>query len=258
MIVDKINAYLNDTTDIKTSVFHEVALLAQANFNRQFGIKEDFQRSLRLSSIGQCLRKQAYNLLGFEVNGKAIDPRAKMVFFQGDMVELAIVMLAKVAGCKITFCGLEQQTVEIDGVTGHPDGVLETELGDYLVEVKSMSSYSFADFEDGQIDESYIYQMNAYLMALGLDKCVYIALNKDSGVMAERVMTGNLDIQAKIVENIKTLKLATKENLPEAKYKTNDKGIYPWQCSYCAYWKTCHPKAEMKLVGKSNKLVEAL
>jgi len=147
MIVDRICAYLNEPKQMRLDVLANVGELAQYSFARQFGNKEESERTLRLSSIGQCLRKQAYNVLGFPVNGKEIDPRAKMVFFQGDMAEMAIIQLALVAGCNIKSCGLNQKDVVIDGVVGHPDGILETDLENYLVEVKSMSSYSFADFD---------------------------------------------------------------------------------------------------------------
>lgn len=256
MIIDKIQSYLNNPAEVKVDLLAEVGNLSMRSFERQFGTKEETERKLRLSSIGRCLRQQAYNILGFEVNGKEIDPRAKMVFFQGDMAEMAIVELAKLAGCNIKHSDLEQQEVTINGVTGHPDGVLETALENYLVEVKSMSSYSFADFESGEIDEGYLYQINAYLYALKLNKCIVIALNKDAGVMCERIIEANADIQKQILLNILALKLVTKENLPEAKYQPNEKGIYPWNCLYCGWWKTCHPTAETKLIGKSTKLVE--
>lgn len=257
MIVDKINAYLNDPKEVPEEILANVAELAKWTFSRQFGNKEETERTLRLSSIGQCLRKQAYNVLGYEINGKEIDPRAKMVFFQGDMAELAIIQLALLAGCKITRCGKDQVEVIIDGVPGHPDGILETPLENYLVEVKSMSSYGFAEFEAGGIDEAYLYQINGYMYPLGLKKCIVVALNKDAGVMCERIIEANDDIQTQIMSNIKRLKWVRKENLPEQKFKPNEKGILPWQCCYCAHWKTCRPNAEIKLIGKSNKLVES-
>jgi len=94
------------------------------------------------------------------------------------------------------------------------------------------------------------------MYALGLKKTIVVALNKDAGVMCERIIESNEDIQTIIKININVLKGVTKESLPEPKYTVNDKGQYPWQCCYCSHWKTCRPTAEMKLVGKSNKLCE--
>jgi len=262
MIIDRICSYLANPKEISVQSLSKIASLGAFNFARQFGAQEESERGLRLSSIGHCKRKQAYNLLGYEVNGKEIDPRAKMVFYQGDMAELAIVNLASLAGCRIESFGDGQRTVEINGVKGHPDGILKDYQGDYLLEVKSMSSYSFADFERGEIDEGYLYQINAYMHALGLKKAIVVALNKDAGIMSERSLTINKDIVIDILSTIEELKELSSLSkpvesiLPARKFSPNEKGIYPWNCLYCAHWKTCHPEAQTVLIGKSNKLVD--
>ena len=266
MIVDKILNYLStEGKEIEQSILDESAKLLVNSFNRQFGVKQESDRVLRLSSIGKCLRQQAYNILGYEYKGKEIDSRSKMVFFQGDMTELAIIQLAKIAGCEIMACGSEQENIELMGVKGHPDGILINEEIDwrpgkwkikykYLVEVKSMSSYSYAEFQEGNIEESYLYQINAYLEALGLEKCVMVALNKDSGVLGERIITKDIQIVAKIKENINILNNLMTLPLPERPYSPNEKGFLPWNCNYCKFYITCWPNAEKVLVGKSYKL----
>jgi hypothetical protein len=263
MIVDKIEAYLNNSgKTIDEAILEEVSLLARWSFERQFGQKQETLRSLRLSSIGKCTRQQAYNVLGFDHNGKEIDARAKTVFFQGDMVELAIIQLMKVAGLNITECGKEQKTIYLDGIPGHPDGIFTNELNEkFLVSVKSMSSYSFSAFQEGIIDEGYLFQENSYLecdeiKALGIDKCVMVAQNKDAGVLHEHIIRRNPSFIARIKENIATLKSATKENLPPRAYSPDEKGFLPWQCLYCSFWKTCRPNAQHVLVKNKYKLQE--
>lgn len=256
MIVDKIESYLNNKgKEIPETILEDVSLLARWSFERQFGIQKESEYSLRLSSIGKCLRQQAYNVLGFEKNGKEIDARAKTVFFQGDMVEMALVQLAKVASCNIIDCGKDQKTVELEEIPGHPDGIFTNEFNkNFLLEVKSMSSYSFSDFQNGQIDEGYLFQINAYLAALGLEECVMVGLNKDAGVLHEHLVKKNPEFVRKIFENIKTLKSVTKENLPPRPYSPNDKGVYPWQCNYCAHRGTCLPNAELVLIKNKYQL----
>jgi len=255
MIVDRINAYLDTQgKELDESILIEVEALAGNAFRRQFGLKEEReQKSPYFSSIGKCLRQQAYNLLGFPAEGKAIDARARMVFFQGDMVELAIVMLARVAGCAITAYGVGQESIEWEGLRGRPDGILD---GTHLVEVKSMSSYSFDDFQNNILDIGYRYQCNAGMEALGLSHTVIVALNKDAGVLAEMVIPKDPEIIKDIRARLATLKAATKENLPERPYAPNDKGFYPWQCRYCAFYRTCLPNAELVLKGNAYKLYE--
>lgn len=257
MIVDRINSYLSaEGKLLDAALIEETGKLAAWAFTRQFGIREKREVTAPyFSSIGKCLRQQAYGLLGFEEAGKEIDSRAKMVFFQGDMVELAIVQLAKAVGCNITGTGFEQTSTEWNGMRGRPDGVLD---GKYLVEVKSMSSFTFKRFEQGELDESYRYQCNAGMVALGLSKTVIVAQNKDAGVLHEMIIDQDPVIVQDIKTRLATLSAATKENLPPRPYAPDAKGFYPWNCLYCGHWKTCLPTAEKVLVKNSYKLKEAV
>lgn len=255
MIVDKINEYLSRADRrLEPVLITEMASLAAHAFDRQFSPRQDIAPTIRLSGIGRCLRQQSYRTLGIPENGKELDSRALMVFFQGDLAEAAVVLLAKAAGCDIQSAGASQMEIELLGVKGHPDGI----LGELLVEVKSMSSYSFEDFEHGRIDEAYLYQMNAYMEALHLNQAVMVALNKDAGVLGERTILRDQKIVDDILKRISRLRTATLDNLPERPYKPNEKGFYPWQCLYCAFHKTCLPHAERVLVGRSYKLKEKI
>jgi hypothetical protein len=255
LVVDKINLYLStDGKDIDQAILDESAKLCASTLQRQFGVKKESERSLRLSAIGKCVRQQAYNILNYEYKGKEVDSRSKMVFFQGDMAELAIVQLAKIAGCDIKSCGTDQGLIFLDGTPGHPDGILGHEMRNYLLEIKSMSSYSFSDFQKGILDEGYIWQINSYLEATGLLWCVVVALNKDSGVLAERVIEKDMDIVKKIKARISLLNGLNSNDLPERPHSANDKGILPWQCLYCPFWGICWPDAERVLMGKAYKL----
>lgn len=253
MIVDKINEYLSSSgKTIDEAILADVASLARWSFERQFGIREEREVTKPyFSSIGRCLRQQAYKILGFIENGKEMDSRSKNVFFQGDMVEIAIIQVARLAGCNITACGKDQESVEWEGMRGRPDGILD---GTHLVEAKSMTSYGFSEFQRGILDEGYRYQCNAGMAALGLSACVVVALNKDSGVLHEMVISKDDKIVADIKERIDTLAKATKEDLPYRPYQPDAKGFYPWQCRYCAFYKTCLPNTELVLVKNAYKL----
>lgn len=260
MIVDKVNLYLNSKGEtVPEAILKEVGEFARWSFLRQFGEREDKGKTLRLSSIGRCVRQQSYSLLGFEANGKAIDARAKMVFFQGDMAEMAIIQLARAAGCNVTDCGQNQKSIKLEGVEGHPDGIYHHVLAskvieDYLLESKSMSSYGFKEFERGVLDDSYRYQINAYMEALALPRAIVIGLNKDAGVLHEMVISKDPAIVADIRSRILTIRKATRENLPPRPYHPNEKKLLPWNCGYCSFWKTCWPKATQVLVKNAYKL----
>ena len=257
MIVDRINSYLTkERVSVPEWIVRHVEKSAGAAFARQFGEDQESKGGIRLSSIGRCLRQQAYKVLGVPADGKEIDSRSRMVFFQGDLIEVAIVQLARLSGCRIVACGSDQIVVDIEGVQGHPDGIIFEDRESFLFEAKSMSSYGFEEFEKGFLDEGYRYQCNAYMDALGLEKTIVVALNKDAGVLGEQIIPMEASIVADIHKRIETLKAVTAETLPERPYAPNEKRFYPWMCLYCSHHHVCLPNAEKVLVGKSYKLKE--
>lgn len=258
MIVDKITKYIAGNPNYNALLEKEVGELASWSFKRQFMERDDSKGGLRLSSAGKCARALAYDHLGFETSGKEIDVRGRMVFFFGDMIENAITCLAKLAGVDITHTGKDQLSVSMDvngtKIEGHPDGVVN---GNVLFECKSMTSYSFSDFEKGIVNETYLYQINAYMFCLGFTKCVLVGVNKESGVIHELI----LEIDQKKVDfvrqNLKVVLESTKEKLPDRAFKASDKGLYPWNCAYCSHYKTClidTGMAERVVVGRAYKL----
>ncbi len=270
MIVDKINQYLS-SADLKIDdyIAGSIGSLAKYAFTKQFMTESESKpQALWMSDAGKCPRQVAYRYHGIEKAGKEIDSRAKIIFFQGDLVELMITTLARLAGCNIMATGLNQLHVSIPFkkeipfsepedvlVTGRPDGILIDGGDTCLVEVKSMSSFSFARFEQGEIDNSYRTQCTMYLSALGLKRCLIIALNKDNGIMSEQLIGLDKSIFMEGVDTFKQVLASTPDELPEPKYHANDKGLYPWNCLYCQWWKVCwKDEAEQVVVGKAYKL----
>jgi hypothetical protein len=183
-----------------------------------------------------------------------------MTFLFGDIVESIVVSLAKMAGCQLMATGGDQLTIKLKvgdkEVFGHPDGILWHENEWVLFECKSMSTFRYADFEKGIIDEDYIAQMNAYMHSLGLNKCVIVALNKDNSVIGERLIQKDDKVVEYLLNNMNIVLQSKEDALPDRKYGADDKGFYPWVCLYCSYWKTCLPNAEEILVSKRYKLRE--
>ena len=260
MIVEKINKFLDsEGKTLSEYIRYDIEKLAGFAFQRQFiDERETKPGTLRLSSAGRCARKLAYGYFGYEPNGRVIDTRAKLTFFLGDLVELVITSLIKASGIKVMATGFNQITVglDVDGVEikGHPDGIVHHNSEFYLLEVKSLSSYDYDRFDKGEIDEGYIAQVNAYMESLGLDKCVFVVINKNNAVLAEQVVNKTSAIVEAVKANFKKVLMADKDNLPERVYKPDKKGFLPWQCQYCSYWKHCYPEAKEVLVGKRKKL----
>lgn len=261
MIADKIQEYLaNKDKTINEAILEEIKTIASATFKRQFMVEKENSKDLRMSSAGKCARQLAYKYHSFPESGKELDARAKIIFWTGDLTELTIVSLARISGATVIGTGLSQTTCQLNfgekTIYGHPDGIIiDPETRKFLLlEVKSMASYAFERFEKGEIDQGYLCQINLYLKALGLEKAVIVALNKDAGVLSERILDFDPVIAAWAENNIQTVLDSTAENLPARPFTPDGKGILPWNCLYCAYHKTCWPGAEKVLISKSYKL----
>ncbi len=264
MIINKINEFLTKENKsledgFKYLLKQEFAQLSGFSFDRQFlSDRKEGAGELRFSSAGKCPRALAYDYHHFEKNGKELDSRGLRTFFIGDMTEMMIVLLAKASGCPIFGYGLQQPKLswEIQGkvIEGHPDGFIIDNQRILTLEVKSMNTQAFTRFEKGEIDDSYVYQMNANMKAAGTQACLYVAFNKDNSVLGEKIVARDEAIIKKIEENLLSVINSTTINLPDRPFEPNEQGFLPWNCLYCAHHVTCWPNAEKKLVGKAYRL----
>lgn len=251
MIVDKINNYLSsEGKSIKDVFLDEFTRDCRGFMNK--ALSDRLAPRIRVSNVGDCVRKLWYIHHGYPIAGKEIDARGSMVFLYGDITEALVTTLARLAGVNLGFVGKNQLEVDFNGLKGHPDGLLIDEKV-RLFECKSMTDYSFNDFEKGIIDIKYLVQVHSYMHALGLDECVFVALNKVSGVLNERILKKDMTYVSKGKMN---KLVAESENIPEPEFSVGKNRFYPWQCCYCSHWKHCRPNAELVLVGKANKLRE--
>lgn len=265
MIVDRILKFLSEEKqEIEGGARYEVEKLAGYSFQRQFQTNEesDTKGKLRMSSCGKCPRQLAYKFLGIPTEGKEIDGRAKLIFFAGDLCELVITNLAKLAGVILTATGLNQ--IHLEGkvgevvVTGHPDGMVLHDGEWHLFECKSMSDYAFDRFQkDSYLDDSYIAQVNIYMYKMNLKKCVVVGYDKNSGVMHEIIVPFSLEVATRAMDNLRAVVKSTESNLPARPYLPDEKGFFPWMCMYCHAYKTClidSGLAEKVLVRNAWKL----
>ena len=82
---------------------------------------------LRMSNIGKpCSRSLWYDINGDD-QAEDFSPQTRLKFMIGDIVEALLIYLAKEAGHEVT----EQQAeIEMDGIKGHIDCVIDGELVD--------------------------------------------------------------------------------------------------------------------------------
>lgn len=129
---------------------------------------------LRMSNLGEkCDRR-----LWFKVNhpelAEELSGPTYLKFLIGDVWEAVLLFLARAAGHEVLG---QQDTVNLHGVPGHRDAVIDGNV----VDVKSASSRSFEKFEAGltkdKDDFGYVEQLTGYLEEAQNDPLV---TNKDS------------------------------------------------------------------------------
>lgn len=132
---------------------------------------------LRLSGLGErCPRSLWYKAHHPEL-AEALPPWARIKYAYGHLIEALAITLAKAAGHTVEG---EQGHVEVDGVPGHRDCIIDG----CVVDVKSCSSRAFIKFKTGKIrqDDSfgYLEQLDGYLVGSTNDDLVTV---KDRGYL---------------------------------------------------------------------------
>lgn len=134
--------------------------------------------TLRMSNLGRPDRQLWYEFHPSEDDPKEqLEPHTLLKFLIGDIYESVLLFLAECAGHDVS---QEQAEVEIDGIKGHIDAVIDG----HVVDVKSASTYAFKKFKNGTLAEDdpfgYIEQISGYSTALGLPGA-FLAGDKQNG-----------------------------------------------------------------------------
>lgn len=205
------------------------------------GKQEDRKPTLRMSNIGRPLRQLWYELSGY--TGEEICGKTHFKFLYGDLLEALLLVLAEASGHKVERL---QEEVEVDGIRGHIDAVIDGEL----VDVKSCSPFSYSKFKDGSLSSNdpfgYVGQLSGYSEAVGL-QARFIAVNKVLGdICTLKLENDGYDIRSRISE----VRLAVASSTPpERCYGDVPDGSSGNRklsigCSYCNFkhecWKDCN------------------
>jgi len=201
---------------------------------------EPRRATLRMSNLGKPDRQLWYE---FHDDGskEVLEPHTLLKFLIGDIYESVLLFLAKAAGHDVT---QEQAEVEINGIKGHIDAVIDG----HVVDVKSASTYAFKKFKYGTLADDdpfgYIDQIGGYSTALGLPGA-FLAGDKQNGHLAllqvPQQETEGLRIEERI-EHLKEVVVSDKE--PERCYEAVPDGLsgnlaLSVGCSYCPHKFRC-------------------
>lgn len=196
---------------------------------------------LRMSNLGRGDRQ-----LWYQINGgfgpEDLPAHTRLKFLLGDVWEAVLLFLAEASGHKVE---REQETVELEGVVGHIDAVVDG----VLVDVKSASTHSFKKFRDGTLTENdpfgYYDQISGYATATGTPTAAFLAGDKQNGHITLLQVSEDeikaVDSRARIT-HIREVLNSPEE--PERCYEDVEYGAggnraLGTNCSYCPFKQHC-------------------
>jgi hypothetical protein len=212
----------------------------------RFAKREERAPYLRMSNIGRPDRQ-----LWYDINSKLpkeeFQPATLIKFAYGDLIEQMMLLYAKMAGHTVE---KEQGEVEVDGIKGHIDAIIDG----VVVDVKSASSYSWQKFDSGSLLQpgndpfGYVAQLAGYVEALTPGKGgAFLAVDKTLGKVTLLQVPAEVLAQYRVKDRIAHIKEVVKQEQPPERCHSDvpdgksgnmklDTG-----CSYCAHKFTCWP-----------------
>lgn len=195
---------------------------------------------------GPCFRKLWYVRYQPEAS-EVMEPSARMKFLFGDVIEALVLGLVKQAGHIVAFEGarVSLPISEEWRLVGHVDAV----INGVLVDIKSMSSASFAKYTGTNFDEAdswgYRWQLGAYAAALGTRHAYLLCVDKQLGHIA--AVPVPLPDEAHLRQRLMSLAAALSRPAPPERQisdvpfgKSGNRALSV-TCSYCPFKRTCWP-----------------
>lgn len=200
---------------------------------------------LRFSSLGKPDRQMWYEAHPEHGTKEPLTAKTYLKFLYGDVIEQLFLFLTKEAGHTVEH---EQLEVEVDGVKGHIDAIIDG----VVVDVKSASSFGYEKFKNNTVpaDDAfgYVPQLSGYANVLtpGAD-AAWLAIDKVSGDVCVSVLPQSIIKYYQPKERIDELReVLAADNPPDRCYDPVPDGKsgnfkLPTPCSYCAHKFRCHP-----------------
>lgn len=196
--------------------------------------------SLRLSNIGKPDRQLWYDL-NYKGPVEEMEPHALIKFMYGDIIEHMVLLFAREAGHTVE---MEQAEVEVEGIKGHPDAVIDG----VVVDVKSASPYSFKKFETGTLLQEgndpfgYVAQLAGYVEAINPDADgAFLAVEKVLGKLTLLRIPNEVLRQYMVKDRISHVKeMVGHAEPPPRCYEPKAEGksgnfVLSTGCSYCKH-----------------------
>lgn len=272
MIADKIKNYLdNSDKTINEELIKSYFERYSDSVKRQFMQDRESTPGKMYTTLvtKKCARQSAYKYLGFKA--EPISARGKLNFFNGDLIEHTMLMLAELAGCPIK---RNNDRLEIDcngfKIPCKPDGLYEEAGNLYNVEVKKMSDYIYEEWEEGTLSDDWGYRSQAMMECAAwiengvmVKGTVFLGVKGLTGNFREEVLPYEPSLVKETFKRAVAVSNATQATLPERGYSPQVETYYkkptgylklPIPCSYCDFKAVCWPDFKVE-VNKSGRPV---
>lgn len=238
LVDDIYSLFGTETIEVNNELISQFSDDLSKLISERFNRDSNDGKYLRFSNIGRPDRQLWYdmNWTG-EVEG--FTPQTLIKFTYGDILEHMMLLFARMAGHKVEF---EQEEVELEGIKGHPDAVIDG----VVVDVKSASSYSFEKFRTGALLEEgndafgYLGQLAGYVEAINPDADgAFLAVDKTLGKICLLRVPNEVLKQYEVRDRIKHIKEVVAHDEPPPRcYEPKPEGksgnfALSIGCSYC-------------------------
>jgi len=246
-LVDDIYTFLDGKDPFSEEILGEFTRNMEHMLRSRLGPQEERKPYLRMSNLGKPCERQVWLQVNAPETAEELPPNVRLKFLYGDVIEELLLFLAKAAGHDVQG---EQDRMELAGIVGHRDAVIDG----VLVDVKSASSFSFQKFAKGDLKGDdpfgYIGQIQSYLASSQDDplvteknRCAFLVMDKTLGHIC-------LDIHEKVSFDVQAIAERKKEmiagDMPNRTYSpevaSNGNETLPMPCGYCNVKHGCHKK----------------
>lgn len=224
---------------------------AVANHVKEAFKAREHKGVLRASNLGtSCDRKLHYTVNNPDL-GEPLEPSVLLKFLYGHILEELAFLLIEEAGHVVTN---RQQEVEVNGVKGHIDGVVDG----VIIDVKTASGYGINKFKEHKLEQDdpfgYLPQIDFYREGLKDDSAVsirgtvgFLAIDKSNGQICLDLYRRSATDTKNLLERVeKSIDLVASPDLPARGFSDVPDGRggnkrLCLECSYCQYKNACWP-----------------
>jgi len=226
--------------------------------------RQGVQAYNRASTIGHpCLRYLYYCRTAHDQ--RQIPPlRKRLIWREGERQELAVIMDLMEAGFKVKQAQRDFVNEALQ-LVGHPDGFLEVEGEEVLLEIKGVNPYSFSRISDWPDllkskfwwERGWYYQVQAYLLLAGKEKALMLLKNKVTGELKEVWVEADEQVKKEIESRCHLVNMHVSHQDPPERPEDMDEMV----CRDCEFYHLCLPdtlREPIEVRGDEDEIAELL